>query len=101
MDELAPSTPGPDEQAIADHPGFDKCEAAIALITDKGGHYITGRTYTVSTRWGKVLRARMIITGEGSSSAPIVTCWTGSGPGVGISLDFAVPDLNDFPAPTK
>jgi hypothetical protein len=103
VDDLrfAPSKPDPDEQVATDHSGFDKCEAAMALLTDRPGTRIANRTYTISKRWGKVLRARAITIDEGASVAPVVVCWTGSGPGAHIFLDYSVPDLNQPPATTK
>ena len=97
---LAPSKPGEDERIVADHWGFHECEAVTALFAIMTGGRLTGRTYTISKRWGRVLRARMHMPGEGSTPAPILTCW-GSGPAVGISVDFYGPDITETPGPRK
>lgn len=103
MDDLdpAPSNPEPDEQVVTDHAGFDECEATIAMLAEKMGDEIHRRAYTVSKRWGKVLRVRMVKPGESSTGAPILTCWTGSGPGVHVSFNFYGPDIEEGPAAKK
>ncbi len=85
---FAPSRPTEDEQAAADHSGFQDCEAVMAMYADRSGDRMADRTYTVSKQWGKVLRAKAIMTRHGRSSTALVTCWTGSGPGVRIFVDF-------------
>jgi hypothetical protein len=103
MDDLglAPSKPGPDEVVVTDHAGFDECETTIALLADQGAYQVKRRTYTVSRRWGRVLRARMVKAGESSLGAPILTCWTGSGAGVQVSFDFYGPNISEGPASTE
>jgi hypothetical protein len=100
MDDLAfaPAKPDPDEEVVTDHAGFVDCEAAIAVLVDTRTYEVTRRAYTVSKRWGNVLRARMVKAGERSLGAPIIICWTGPGPGVRTFIDFYGPDIYEEPA---
>ena len=98
---LAPSKPGPDEEVVTDHAGFHDCEAVIAMFAVQGGYEAQRRAYTVSKRWGKVMRVRIVKAGESSLGAPILTCWTGNGQGVRVSFDFYGPNTYEGPAAKK
>lgn len=83
-----PSTATGDEKNVSDHAGFDNCEAAIQAFAFEAKAQITDRKYSVSKQWGKVLRAKVLIARHGLSATTLVTCWTGSGPGVQLVADF-------------
>jgi hypothetical protein len=79
---------GEDENEVSDHTGFEPCEAVIQTLASKTDDRIVNRKYSVSKQWGKILRANLMPEDEFATSAPVVVCWTGAGPGVQIFIDY-------------
>jgi hypothetical protein len=70
-----PWTPSANEQITRDHAGFDPCEQLVTMLAPRGVSKVAGATYTISRRWGKILRAK-ILSGSGDvSTTTLVTCW--------------------------
>jgi hypothetical protein len=77
-----PWSPAADERVATDRSAFHNCEAAVRDIASRGDGEISHETYTLSEEWGKVLRAKVTFTFEGSPTTSLVTCWSVSGPRV-------------------
>jgi hypothetical protein len=86
MEELAfPEWPATsDEQPAESDVGFEQCEAMISLLAQRMNSTVADRKYSISKKWGRILRAKIIM----GFSAPRVSCWTGSGAGAQIFIEF-------------
>ena len=73
-----------DEQPDNGDVGFEQCEAMISLLAQRMNSTVTDRKYSISQKWGRILRAK-INTGL---SAPRVSSCTGSGAGAQIFIEF-------------
>src|SRR5277367_3981795 len=66
---------------------FNNCEAVIREFASKGGGIISERRYSVSKKWGKILRAKVGFTRANMAVTSLVTCWAGAGPEVQIAVE--------------
>ena len=76
-----------DETSGSDPATFGDCERGIEAFASQGHGAITERRYSISKTWGRVLRAKVRFATLGITSAALVTCWTGEGPGVRIAVE--------------
>jgi hypothetical protein len=78
-----------DENIVSGSAVFGDCEQAVQAFASQANGQVTERKYSISKKWGNVLRAKVVVTFEGSSRATLVNCWSGSGPGVEIFVKMA------------
>jgi hypothetical protein len=76
----------PDEIASVDPAGFGACQSVVQGFASKAGGQITGRRYSVSKEWGKILRARMTVGQREEAFTMLLTCWSRPGEPVEIVL---------------
>ena len=77
-----------DEQHNVGQAGFDQCEAALKIICEKGGWAVSDKQYSISKKWGKILRAKLSTTSPGLSVVSQITCWASSNKGVELYVEF-------------
>jgi hypothetical protein len=78
-----------DEQSVSDHAEFVDCEAVIQSLASKMSSNVIGREYSVSKQWGKVLRAKVVMSQAGLSATTLVTCWSRAKSGVEMMVKVA------------
>jgi hypothetical protein len=76
-----------DETSVSDSPAFSRCEQAIGAFASRGGGKVMERKYSVSKKWGKVLRAKVGFARGSFVATTLVTCWSGAGPGVQMAVE--------------
>jgi hypothetical protein len=77
-----------DETIVSDDTEFANCETAIAAVASRSGGAISDRVYSVSPKWGRVLRAS-IGAAPRLPSALSVICWSQPGPEVEMVVKVA------------
>jgi hypothetical protein len=85
-DLLAPPWQAAADEAPLPEASFPACDQVVEGLAKLGGGEIGGRTYSLSQRWGKILRAKWL-TSEDAQSVMLLTCW---GPDAGVQIVAAV-----------
>jgi hypothetical protein len=86
--EYPPWKAAADEASVTDNATFIRCDQAINAFASQGNGKILGQTYSISKKWGRVVRARVGFSHAGSTGAALVTCWSGAGPGVQMAVEI-------------
>lgn len=85
-DDLARVFPSPpwgaqaDETAAAASPAFKPCEELVRDLARRTGARLTDERYTLSPRWGKIVRVRFVAN-DPYATASHLTCWFKTGHG--------------------
>jgi hypothetical protein len=78
---------GADETSVSDPTTFSECEQAVEAFASRAKGKITERRYSVSNKWGRVLRAKVGFGHGNYAATTLVTCWSGTGPGVQMAVE--------------
>ena len=65
-----------DEVGASDSASFSACDDVVNEIAAKGDNKITERWYSISWRWGKIVRASATTMYAGRPSKTFITCWS-------------------------
>ena len=77
-----------DETIVSTSTSFADCEKAIEAFVSRGGGRIVQQKYSISKKWGRVLRAKVGFARGGFAGTTLVTCWSGLGPGVQMAAEI-------------
>ena len=67
---------------------FAPCEGVVAQLAAKMGAKLGPSTYTTSRSWGLIFRTTLVMSHDGGSSEPRLTCWGRPGEKVNLVIDF-------------
>jgi hypothetical protein len=87
---LPPRIATADEKVVSDQPAFWACDAALFGFAVTGGEAVTDRRYSVSPKWGNVLRAKVRFRNDARFAAPVV-CWSKPGEEAQLFVDMSDP----------
>jgi len=82
-----PLNPDPDEKKVGDGPDFAACNRFLNALAMLGNTDIVDRTYSVSTKWGQILRAKIILSHDPRVSPEPIIFW-GSKTSAHVLLDM-------------
>ena len=68
-----------EETSVPAGPMFRTCEHALEAFVSRTNETIAEKRYFLSTRWGHILRARLVSPGPGSPPATLLNCWSLTG----------------------
>jgi hypothetical protein len=77
---------GADEHIVPHPSGFSGLRKVIAIFAGKMEATVTEPTCSFSARWGKVIRAKISYTVDGSAGTALLICVSGEGPGIGLAM---------------
>ena len=69
--------PAPDETSVPASPVFHPCESVRQIATAHGAR-VTDTRYSLSPRWGRIVRIRSV-TNDDAAIAAHLTCWFKTG----------------------
>ena len=75
-----------DETSVTNSARFNVCNQVLTGMASSLDGKILERRYSVSKRWGLVVRARTEVEHDGQSSTTFMTCWSKPGSGVEIAV---------------
>lgn len=88
-----PWSPTSDEKRATDRAGFQDCETALQTFAYRANGTISHEAYTISRRWGNILRARVTFLARGATATSLITCWSADEGGVSVALTMDGPGL--------
>jgi hypothetical protein len=75
------------EATVSDSAAFNQCEEAMTAFASRVDGKITDRRHSISQKWGRVLRAKVVFSRASVAGTTLVTCWSGAGPGIQMAVE--------------
>jgi hypothetical protein len=76
------------EVSSSDKAAFSQCEQAMSALASRAGGKITEERYSISRKWGRVLRAKVGFAHANIVGSTLVTCWSDTGSGVKMAVEM-------------
>jgi hypothetical protein len=90
-EEFPPWTAGADESTPPDHSKFANCENVLSHIAAATNETVVTRHYTLSKRWGYILRATAVLEQGNVKLTSLINCWSPDGKMVQMASMFGGP----------